>query len=58
MMNLMVARVFEIQQRLAREESLNPGEKQRDEKDSEIEAKIVEIATGNAPTYPPPSPIT
>jgi len=46
MMNLMVARVFEIQHRLAREENLNPGEKQRDEKDSEIEAKIVELATG------------
>ena len=54
----MVARVFEIQHRLAREESLNPGEKQRDEKDSEIEAKIVELATGNAPSYPPPPPIT
>jgi len=58
MLNLMVDRVFEIQQRLAREESLNPGEKQRDEEDSEIEAKIVELATGNAPSYPPPPPIT
>ena len=52
----MVERVFEIQQRLAREESVNPGEKQRDEEDSKIEATIVELATGNAPSYPPPPP--
>ena len=49
-------RVFEIQQRLEREQS--SGEEQRDETDSKLEAKIVELATGNAPSYPPPPPIT
>ena len=47
-------RVFEIQQRLEREQS--SGEEQRDETDSKLEAKIVELATGNAPSYPPPPP--
>ena len=48
-------RVFEIQQRLEREQS--SGEEQRDETDSKLEAKLVELATGNAPSYPPPPPI-
>ena len=54
MLNLMGYRVFEIQQRLEREQS--SGEEQRDETDSKLEAKIVELATGNAPSYPPPPP--
>ena len=54
MLNLMGYRVFEIQQRLEREQS--SGEEQRDETDSKLEAKLVELATGNAPSYPPPPP--
>ena len=52
----MVYRVFEIQTRLELEQS--SGKEQRDKPDSQLEAKIVALATGNAPSYPPPPPIT
>jgi hypothetical protein len=56
MLDVMGYRVYEIQTRLELEQ--NSGKEQRDETDSKLEANIVALATGNAPSYPPPPPIT
>jgi hypothetical protein len=56
MLDVMGYRVFEIQTRLELEQT--SGKEQRDETGSKLEARIVALATGNAPSYPPPPPIT